>query len=135
MLPAMRVVVDTHERRSGEERVAESGVDRDLAERRAKRACFPERDAALRIADARVIRRQDDDKSRDGYASKYGCGRWPGVHVTCVRRNDAARGLTPWPPLRVRRGGTTSICQEGSDGGQEVGGIDGVDPANARGGR
>src|SRR2546430_15908358 len=95
MFTAMGVVIDPHERRCGEERVAESGADRDLAERCAKRACFPERDAALGIADARVIRRQDDDERRDGDADKHGSRRWPGVDVAGVRRYAGAPGLRP----------------------------------------
>src|SRR5438445_12230634 len=102
MFTAMGVVIDTHERRCGEERGAESGVDRDLAERCAKRACFPERDAALGIPHARGIRRQVEEKPRDGEADKHGRPGCPGVGVATVSAKRGAGGLRPDPPPRSR---------------------------------
>ena len=95
MFSAMRVVIDADQRRCGEERFAERRVDRHLAEGRAERAGFPERDATIGIPDSGVIGRQNDDERRDGYARKCGGGRWTGIHVAGVRRDSTDGDLTP----------------------------------------
>jgi hypothetical protein len=124
VLGAMRVVIHCHEPfRDLAHRLGGSGVHRHVAERRPKRARFPERDARFDCADAGVVRRKDDDETGDRGAGKDVSGRGTGVDIPGVRRHNGAE----------RRGGcgaganSSRVGKQRRNDGTQLGRVSGIE--------
>ena len=97
MLGAMRVVVHLHEPfRDLAQRLGGVGIHRDVAQRCVERTFLPQRHAAFRFADARVIRSEDDDETWNRNASKCSCSGWSGVDIASMRRDDCDGRMGRW---------------------------------------